>query len=182
MAGRQCIWCSTLLLLLGLGACGGDDNPMSSGDDNFTAPLSELSTEVIVTYSQIPSGASVNALVSFSAATDDSVVISYPHGMFLGFRVITSHGVEVMTYPKEVLGDPWEYVVRPGGWDLRVSINVPTIQPQAADAAFRFITWLGEDGLLPPGEYVLEAGLFDREAQYPWGQAEFEVLSAVWVH
>ena len=155
---------------------------MSSGDDDYTGPVPEMSTEVAVAYNQIPSGESVSALVSFSATANDSVVISYPHGMFLGFRVITTHGVEVMKFPNAVFGDPWEYVVRPGGWDLRVSINVPTAQPQAADPAFRLITWLGEYECLPPGEYVLEAGLFDREAQYPWGQAWFEVLSAVGVN
>lgn len=79
--------------------------------------------------------------------------------------------------PGKIVGDPWQYLVRPDGWPLQVTTSVPT-DAVSAPEPYRLVTWLWADEALPPGEYTLEAGLHGRESQYPWGSATFTVLAA----
>ena len=156
----------TLLALLVFVACGSDDKP--------TAPLTRLSTEVTVETSTVTQGERANAVARFSATTGEDVEISFSHSAPLGYRVTSADGVLIMEFPSQVFGSPSDFVVRPG-WDLQININVPTTRPLTA---YEFVNWLSEEEVLPEGEYILEAGLYDMEKQFRWGKASFTVLSA----
>lgn len=146
-------------------------------EDHPAVPASPgLSTEVLLPSPSVLQGGALNVSVRFTATTEESVLLSYSHANFLGYRVTSADGDLVMTSPSEVVGDPWQYLVRPNGWPLLVSTSVPTDSVSAA-APYRLVTWLCEDEALPPGEYILEAGLHERESQYPWGSATFTVLA-----
>ena len=131
---------------------------------------------MIVVSNRIAQGEVLEVSVRFTSAAEESVHIVYGHSSFLGYRVTSVDGVLEMTSPSEVRGDPWDYLIRPGGWPLLVSFSVPTDLLQA-DVPYRFVTWLCQEAVLPPGEYILEAGLYGREREFPWGEARFTVLA-----
>jgi hypothetical protein len=136
-----------------------------------------MSTEVTVAPSSILQGDFANALVQFSATTEENVEISYSHSNFLGYRLKSADGVLILEFPNREFGSPSGFVIRPG-WGLRSSVNVPTRRP-SVETAYNFVTWLSEEEILPPGEYTLEAGLYEMEGRYRWGKATFTVLGPV---
>lgn len=171
MIPRRWMYVGIILAIFLLGSCGSDDGPVSP-------PSPKISTEVLLPSFVVSQGERLDFSVRITAATEDSVLIEYDHSSYLGYRVTSAEGNLVMNSPNEIRGDPWEFLVRPGGWPLMINSSVPTDLLQA-DVPYRFVTWLCDEDVLPPGEYILKAGLFEREAEYPWGEAKFTVRDAV---
>ena len=169
MRREQLSFLCMLLALLVFGGCGDDEEPMS--------PSPRLSTEVAVAPDTIPQGIWANGLATFSAVSGEIVEISFNHSVILGYRVTSADGELVMEFPSEEVGSPTDFVVRPD-WDMKVTINVPPTRAQAEEPD-RFVTWLSEEDVLPVGEYILEAGLYGMEKQYPWSKAKFTVSGTV---
>lgn len=164
---RRWVGATALLALLMLGACDSDEGP--------TYPGPPMSTELTIAFDTVPQGEWVNPMIRFSATSEEDVVIRSRHNPFTGYRVTSADGALIMEFPSQEVGSPWEIVVRPG-WDIRVVFNVPTARAQIADPS-RLVAWLSEDEILPAGEYLLEAGLYERENSYPWGEATFTVVA-----
>jgi hypothetical protein len=159
---------SVLLVLQAAVGCGDDAEP--------TSPVVRLSTEVTVAPDTIPQGVGVSGLATFSVVSGGDVEISFDQSIIIGYRVTSVGGELMMEFPSDEYGLPTDFVVRPG-WDMKVIVNTPSTRTQAEEP-YRFVTWHSEAEAMPAGEYILEAGLYGLESQYPWGKATFAVSGA----
>ena len=158
------------LLLLSIGACSSDNDPVS--------PPSRLVTEVLVSPNEVEQGDFANVFVKFIAATEDDVEVSFDHSRYVGYRVKSAAGVRMQKFPGETGGAPATVVVRQG-FDVNVTIGVPTRRPLVGTAYDPPVTWLGGAENLPAGEYIIEAGFYGLEGRYRWGRTTFTVLDPV---